>query len=96
MKLSNAAVKLDMTIDRVHLFQAVSDTPGRNWRCPSRSSGRLGHGRGVKVAEPSDPLHDTDFIQALMHTYDVSVTTDWLTDTEADDPSAAAQPRGKS
>ena len=28
--------------------------------------------RGVKVAEPSDPFHDVDFIQALMHTYDVS------------------------
>jgi hypothetical protein len=36
--------------------------------------------RGVKVAEPSDPLHDVDFIQALTHTYDVQVTTDWLTE----------------
>jgi hypothetical protein len=35
--------------------------------------------RGVEVAEPSDPLHDVDFIQALMHTYDVTPTTDWLT-----------------
>jgi hypothetical protein len=34
--------------------------------------------RGLQVAEPSDPFHDTEFIQALMHTYDVSVTTDWL------------------
>ena len=36
--------------------------------------------RGVKVAEPSDPFHDVDFIQALMHTYDVAATTDWLTE----------------
>jgi hypothetical protein len=35
--------------------------------------------RGVKVATPSDPLHDVDFIQALMHAYDVAPTTDWLT-----------------
>ena len=27
--------------------------------------------RGIKVAEPSDPLHDVDFMQTLMHTYDV-------------------------
>jgi hypothetical protein len=40
--------------------------------------------RGVKVAEPSDPLHDSDFIQALMHTYDISATTDWLTEDERD------------
>jgi hypothetical protein len=39
--------------------------------------------RGVKVTEPSDPLHDSGFIQALMHTYDVSVTTDWLTEETA-------------
>jgi len=36
--------------------------------------------RGVKVSEPSDPFHDTDFIQTLMHTYDVAPTTDWLTE----------------
>jgi hypothetical protein len=36
--------------------------------------------RGVKVDEPSDPLHDVDFIQALMHTYDISATTDWLSE----------------
>ena len=39
--------------------------------------------RGVKVAEPSDPFHDVEFIQALMHTYDVSATTDWLTEATA-------------
>lgn len=34
--------------------------------------------RGVKVAEPSDPLHDVEFIQALMHTYDIAPTQDWI------------------
>lgn len=33
--------------------------------------------KGVKVAEPSDPLHDDDFIQAIMHTYTIEPTTDW-------------------
>jgi hypothetical protein len=40
-------------------------------------------GRGLQVAEPSDPLHDVDFIQALMHTYDIAPTTDWLTEADA-------------
>ena len=39
--------------------------------------------RGVKVADPSDPFHDSEFIQALMHTYDVQATTDWLTEETA-------------
>jgi hypothetical protein len=38
--------------------------------------------RGVQVVTPSDPLHDVDFIQALMHTYDIQATTDWLTEGE--------------
>jgi hypothetical protein len=38
--------------------------------------------RGVKVDAPSDPLHDVEFIQALMHTYDVTPTTDWITEGE--------------
>lgn len=38
--------------------------------------------RGIQVAAPSDPFHDVDFIQALMHTYDVQATTDWLTEGE--------------
>ena len=33
--------------------------------------------RGVKVSEPSDPFHDTDWIQALIHTYTIAPTTDW-------------------
>jgi hypothetical protein len=37
-------------------------------------------GRGVKVATPSDPFHDVDFIQALMHTYDITPAIDWLTE----------------
>jgi hypothetical protein len=36
----------------------------------------------VHVASPSDPFHDVDFIQALMHTYDVQATTDWITEGE--------------
>ncbi len=35
--------------------------------------------RGVAVTEPSDPLHDQDFIRALLTTYQVRPTTDWLT-----------------
>ena len=36
--------------------------------------------RGVAVAEPSDPLHDNDFIRALLTTYSIRPQTDWLTD----------------
>jgi hypothetical protein len=36
--------------------------------------------RGLKVATPTDPLHDVEFIQALMHAYDIQATTDWLTE----------------
>ena len=35
--------------------------------------------RGVKVAEPSDPLHDQSFIRALMETYSIAPVTDWAT-----------------
>ena len=35
--------------------------------------------KGVKIAEPSDPLHDDDFIRALMATYTIAPTTEWLT-----------------
>jgi hypothetical protein len=34
--------------------------------------------RGTKVAEPSDPLHDKDFLRALMATYTIAPTTEWL------------------
>jgi hypothetical protein len=34
--------------------------------------------KGVKVAEPSDPFHDTEWIQALIHTYTIAPATDWL------------------
>ncbi len=34
--------------------------------------------RGVTVDDPSDPLHDTDFIRALIATYTIAPTTDWL------------------
>jgi len=39
--------------------------------------------KGVRVSEPSDPFHDDDFIHALMSTYSIAPTTDWLVD-EAD------------
>jgi hypothetical protein len=39
--------------------------------------------KGVDVAEPSDPMHDTDFIRALIATYTIAPTTDWLTPTAA-------------
>jgi hypothetical protein len=35
-------------------------------------------GKGVKVAEPNDPFHDVDWIQALLQTYTIAPTTDWL------------------
>ncbi|GAA4991047.1 hypothetical protein GCM10023205_73580 [Yinghuangia aomiensis] len=35
--------------------------------------------RGVSVAEPSDPMHDKDFIRALIDTYAIAPTTDWAT-----------------
>jgi hypothetical protein len=34
--------------------------------------------KGVKIAEPSDPLHDDDFVHALMSTYTIAPTTEWL------------------
>jgi hypothetical protein len=33
--------------------------------------------RGIQVADPSDPLHDTDFIRVLTDTYSIAPTTDW-------------------
>jgi len=35
-------------------------------------------GKGTKVAEPSDPLHDTDFIRSVVETYTIAPTTEWL------------------
>ena len=34
--------------------------------------------KGVNVAEPSDPLHDDDFIRALISTYTIAPATEWL------------------
>lgn len=34
--------------------------------------------KGRKVAEPSDPFHDVDFIRALVDTYTIAPTTEWL------------------
>lgn len=34
--------------------------------------------KGTKVAEPSDPFHDTDFIRAVVSTYTIAPTTEWL------------------
>ena len=33
--------------------------------------------KGVEVTDPSDPLHDQDFIRALISTYSIAPTTDW-------------------
>ena len=38
--------------------------------------------KGVDVAEPSDPLHDSDFIRSLIATYTIAPTTDWLAPAE--------------
>jgi hypothetical protein len=34
--------------------------------------------RGLKVGEPSDPMHDSDFIRSLIATYTIAPTTDWI------------------
>ena len=34
--------------------------------------------KGRAVPEPSDPLNDTDFIRALVETYTIAPTTEWL------------------
>jgi hypothetical protein len=34
--------------------------------------------KGVTVSEPSDPFHDVDWIQTLMHAYTIAPTTDWI------------------
>ena len=39
--------------------------------------------KGTKVAEPSDPLHDDDFVRALVATYTIAPTTDWITQPAA-------------
>ena len=33
---------------------------------------------GRTIAEPSDPLNDGDFIRALIETYTIAPTTEWL------------------
>ncbi len=35
--------------------------------------------KGVKVADPNDPWHDSAFIRALISTYSIAPTTDWAT-----------------
>jgi hypothetical protein len=35
--------------------------------------------KGVTVVEPSDPMHDEDFIRALIATYTIAPKTDWAT-----------------
>jgi hypothetical protein len=39
--------------------------------------------KGTKVDEPADPLHDDDFVRALIGTYSIAPTTDWLTSPAA-------------
>jgi hypothetical protein len=34
--------------------------------------------RGVQFTEPTDPLHDPDFVRALIGTYTIAPVTDWL------------------
>ena len=34
--------------------------------------------KGTKIAEPSDPLNDNDFIKALVDTYTIAPATEWL------------------
>ena len=37
--------------------------------------------KGVHVAEPCDPMHDSEFIRALIATYRIAPTTDWIMQT---------------
>jgi hypothetical protein len=39
--------------------------------------------KGTKVDEPADPLHDDGFVRALIGTYSIAPTTDWLTSPAA-------------
>ncbi|MCU0268495.1 MAG: hypothetical protein MUF83_07585 [Acidimicrobiales bacterium] len=34
--------------------------------------------KGTRIAEPSDPLHDDDFVRALVGTYTIAPTTEWI------------------
>jgi hypothetical protein len=34
--------------------------------------------KGRKLADPSDPLHDADFVRALIETYTIAPATEWL------------------
>jgi hypothetical protein len=34
--------------------------------------------KGIAVTEPSDPLHDDDFIHTLLSTYTIAPNTDWI------------------
>jgi hypothetical protein len=34
--------------------------------------------KGTKVDDPTDPLNDTDFVSALIRTYTIAPTTEWL------------------
>lgn len=34
--------------------------------------------QGTWVDEPTDPLHDADFVRALIAAYAIAPTTDWL------------------
>jgi hypothetical protein len=34
--------------------------------------------KGTKISEPTDPLHDQDFIRALVGTYTIAPATDWF------------------
>lgn len=34
--------------------------------------------KGRKIADPSDPLHDVDFVRALIETYTIAPTTEWI------------------
>jgi hypothetical protein len=34
--------------------------------------------KGIRVSEPTDPFHDVEWIQTLMHAYTIAPTTDWI------------------
>jgi hypothetical protein len=65
MDRHEAKLVMDHTDDLTH--DRVVDTLLRDMRS-----------KGVQVSAPSDPFHDDDFIHALMSTYTIAPTTDWI------------------
>ena len=76
----SAEVYADMDEVEKNMDHSDDLTHRRRVRPAARRHARA---RASTVAEPSDPLHDTDFIRALIATYTIAPTTDWLAPSAA-------------